>query len=170
MRWLFALMVLAGCRDLLGIGDGKPKPDAAVDAAIDTSIDAGPDAIQGCAGFVAVGTLPHLYKRLANNANWPNQRDACVAAGGYLVVPDDATELQGITTFAGNAMLWIGISDIATDGNYMTVLGQTAVFLPWGAGQPSGGTRRCVQILANMQTLATELCGNAQQAVCECAP
>ena len=175
MRWLFAPLLLAGCRDLLGIDDGKPKqPDAAVDAlvATDGHADAGPDGPSACsAAYVHLSGQTHVYKRITAASNWQTQHDACAASGGYLAVPDDATELQSITTLGAGATLWLGISDLAVAGNYMTVLGQTATFLPWAAGEPlGGGNRQCVQVLANMETYANELCGSAEPAVCECAP
>ena len=98
---------------------------------------------------------------------------ACQADGAnvYLAVPDDATELQAILTLAGSDV-WVGVSDIAVEGSFVTVLGAAATFLPWAAGQPdnSGGGSDCVTALSASATYDDKRCSNAAIAVCECEP
>lgn len=174
MRWLLVLILLAGCRQLLGIDDGKPShPDAAVDARIDASpYDGARDGMGGCPNdFVALGGQAHRYRRITTTADWTQQRLVCESFGTYLVVPDDVAELQAVTTFAANATIWVGIADANGTGTYTTVLGSAATFLPWAAGEPTtGGNMHCVLDGANTQTYSNELCTVVEPAVCECNP
>ena len=154
--------------------DGAPPTDAPPGDA--PPGDAPPaDAPSGCpAGYGALPGLAstHRYRRLPAAAGWTNQRAACGAEGAnvYLAIPDDAAELAAILTLA-EASAWVGISDAATEGVFVTVLGVPATFLPWAPGEPDNqGNQDCVRALSPAATFETLGCAIPAIAVCECAP
>jgi len=153
-------------------------PSSTADAGVDgPSTDApNPDAPPAScpAGYV---TLPgvssnHQYKLLANAAGWTNQRAICGndPANAYLAVPDDSSELQAMITLSATSF-WVGISDAAVEGTYVTVLGSPATFLPWAANEPdNNGNQDCVRVIAASAQLETLTCGTTAPAICECEP
>lgn len=145
---------------------------AMMDGGIDT-----PDTPPGkCPSTYA--TLPgagsHVYKLTNNSQQWSTQRDRCVTDGAYLAIPDDANELMAITTAGAAARTWIGITDSAQEGTYMTVNGTIAMFLPWDTqnGEPNDPNpgEDCVSALMSAEKIATDRCGLTFPAVCECEP
>jgi hypothetical protein len=148
--------------------------DAAVDSS--TGIDAPmADAAAGCpVGYAALPgvTSTHRYRLVATAAGWTNQRAICGAepANVYLAIPDDVTELQALVTLAA-ANLWVGISDAANEGMYVTIQGTPAPFLPWSVGEPdNAGNQDCIRALAASAQLETTTCGSLAIAICECEP
>ncbi|HWO17546.1 MAG TPA: lectin-like protein [Kofleriaceae bacterium] len=156
----------------------QPGGDSSV--TIDGRMIDAPPAARCPANFMALpndATNPHRYRKLAANANWDTQRQACLAlsANAFLAVPNDATELTGLFMLAGNVPFWVGIDDRAVEGMYIQSTGGAATFLPWAAGQPDnaggGGGEDCV--LATGTTISDESCtggGASQPGVCECVP
>lgn len=154
------------------VGDEALDGDARVD---DPPLETGDASLEPadaslpaeCPGFMLVDG--HYLKKLGA-AGWTNQRSACGTLPGnvFLAVPDDEVELAAIVAVGGGDA-WIGISDAAAEGSYMTVLGAMATFLPWAAGEPdNAGNQDCVR--SKGTTIETALCGTPVIAVCECVP
>jgi hypothetical protein len=142
--------------------DGPPGADA--------SVDAPPAACP--VDYVAIAGAPSVYRIIGNAMGWTEQQVDCTNdGGGYLMIPDDGAELAAVTGAAG-APIWVGISDTATEGEYRTVRGDVATFLPWAATEPDGDVnpqQDCV--LGTGGTISDERCGNLNAiAVCECVP
>ena len=122
------------------------------------------------------GAGSHVYKLTNNSQQWSTQRDRCATDGAYLAIPDDANELMAITTAAAAAKTWIGITDTATEGTYLTVKGTMATYLPWDAtaGEPDNPNpapgEDCVSALMAKPNIATDRCSITFPAVCECEP
>ena len=123
--------------------------------------------------YMAAGDQGHVYK-LQSNANWDEHQANCSSEGGYLAIPDDATEQQAILDIAGGNTIWIGVDDMASEGDYVTVKGVPATYLPWAPGEPnnSGGPGSGP---ANCEQLQDDgfhdfRCNNDAPAVCECEP
>jgi len=156
-----------------GTGADGGVHDAAVDsgAGADAPLaDAPPGCPTGYAALPGV-TSTHRY-RVLGAAGWTNQRAICGAepANAYLAIPDDATELQALVTLAA-ADFWVGISDAANEGMYITVHGTSAPFLPWSVGEPdNSGNQDCIRALAATAQLETTTCGAVAIAICECEP
>ena len=138
-------------------------------------VDAGIDTGRGCApSFSALPGVPgHLYYLFTTPSDFTTQRTACAAQGGttYMAIPDDAAELQALVTLAAQPAVWVGIDDLIVEGNYLTVRGQPATFLPWAAGQPDNAPpgEDCVAALA-AGTLDDQQCSSSLRAICECEP
>ena len=150
------------------VGD-LPLGDGGVDGAPG---DAMVDAPMGCPGnYVTLAGAPgHRYKLIASSGNWQTRHDMCALDGTYIVVPDDAAELAAVVTLAGTA-IWVGVTDRATEGMFLTALGAPATYLPWAAGQPDDKApgEDCVAA-ATTNLYSDERCNQSKRTVCECAP
>jgi hypothetical protein len=83
----------------------------------------------------------HLYF-LLEPASWTNAELAAVELGGHLATINDAAEDEWVfSTFvphrAGGAGFWIGLTDRASEGNFVWVNGENAVYQNWGPGEPN---------------------------------
>jgi lectin-like protein len=152
--------------------------DGGVDSPIgDGSIDA---PILGCpSGYDPLSgvTNGHVYKLLTAAGNWNNQQAACLLTtqSAYLAIPDDATELAALDTLAGTITeYWVGITDSATEGTFLNVLGAAQTFLPWDPPAPdnnSGGQGEdCVEAITALAKFNDLRCTTSFPAICECAP
>lgn len=147
-------------------GDGAPGDGAPVD---------GPAA--GCpAGYAEItgGQAGHRYRLLTAAANWQTQRDTCAAtsASAYLAHPEDAAELAALGTLAASTF-WVGISDMGTEGTFVTLQGGAPPSSLWLPGEPDGGQQ--VDCVAAMMSggnygFADERCNQQYAAICECVP
>jgi len=88
--------------------------------------------------------------------------------------PDDLAELDALDAISQNGSTpgyWVGISDAATEGTWLTVLGAAATYLPWKPApnaQPNGGTAdNCVVGAAS--ELWDVNCGLTYPFTCECS-
>ena len=144
------------------------QPGLGSDAGVDAGIDGMPPA--GCpSGYVQVGGSAHRYK-LLSDVSWNEAVTSChlTSAAAYLAIPDDLSELMNLATVA-TPPFWVGIS--RSGPGWMTVQGGTAMYTPWGAGQPDNSppAKDCVEAISNTQ-IGTDRCGNHHAAVCECEP
>ena len=148
------------------------------DGGVDGTMTDGP--VGNCpAGFMALpnsGPRGHRYLLIDTPRAWPGQRDACVAAMGFLAFPDgaslvDATaELNAVRALAGDGA-WFGINDITTEGTYQTSLNQpasaiTQMLLVTGGGNPD--QQDCLR--GSGSQLDDEDCQQTRKAACECVP
>jgi hypothetical protein len=151
------------------VGDIAGGADAAIDGSFRV-----PEGLGCPLGYALLnGTSNHVYRRIGTAAAWQSQVTACRDAGAnvYLAVPDNATELRAILTFASSDV-WVGLSDVAVENSFVTVLDRVPGFLPWAAGQPddSGGGSDCVEALSASTTYDDRRCSTTAVAVCECEP
>lgn len=168
---------LAGqCVDGTATDAGIDSPQNMTDAPVDGM---GSGSSSGCpSGYVAVAGQAHMYKVLTNAATWNSQSSACTATAptAYLAIPDDATELAALDTLAGvTASYWVGVTDSATEGTWLSVKGAAQTFLPWAPGAPTisppNNTSDCVRIVtANQPTqqFLDDKCNVQIPAICEC--
>jgi hypothetical protein len=84
----------------------------------------------------------HAYYLLSVNT-WAASEAEAVSLGGHLVTINDAAESAWIRCNVATADglnaddAWIGLNDIAEEGNYVWVSGETSTFINWGAGEPN---------------------------------
>jgi hypothetical protein len=135
-----------------------PKGDGASDGRRDGGpLDGTPDApldARTCpAGYAAIAGGPATSKYLLfpwDNASsrdksqpWTSAKTTCMNDGTHLAIPDAQGELdalrQAIAVDPSSPYFWVGLTDSATEGTWLTVLGGTPTYLPWGAGQPNNG-------------------------------
>jgi hypothetical protein len=175
MRGAPALVVLCGCRGILGIHDvdnGPPDVRGPDSPAPDGSFD--PDTPNLCpSDFMTLpGGTAHRYKLLVGDDNYLSQANDCEAAAPntYLAIPDDQQELLAMLTVA-QTTCWVGIDDRVQENTFVTAKGVPATFLPWANGQPNDnlGGEDCVEALTSMQFNDTD-CNANLPAICECEP
>ncbi len=174
MRWWPYLLVAAGC-GRIGFGepgrapDGPPSdagfdagPDAPADGrALDAPVD--PAVCRTDPRYGSLGGLPHLYRLVSTQVSWSEAKAACESDGAYLAIPNDAAE---VPLLDGD---WMGLTDVATEGQWLTVLGEAAPFLPWGTGEPAGGVdKNCARLDSTLERLEARDCIDARDYVCEC--
>ena len=83
----------------------------------------------------------HIYF-LLEPASWTNSELAAAELGGHLATINDAAEDEWVfSTFvphrAGAAGFWFGLTDRATEGDYVWVNGETDAYRNWGPGEPN---------------------------------
>jgi len=179
MRGAAALVVLCGCRGILGIHGLADSPDAAAPPGDTGSTDAsgdsatGPDVPAGLcpAGFIQLpGGSAHFYQVDNGPDLYASQRNDCEASApiAYLAIPDDQTELTGLATLT--SQFWIGIDDLVTEGTYVTAKGNQATFLPFAPNEPTGNQQQnCLFVDGNAQ-FHDQQCTANLPAICECEP
>jgi hypothetical protein len=105
--------------------------------------------------------LSRRYREGNALVTWAAARAACMADGADLWVPTTLTEA---ITLTGD---WVGITDVASEGVWLTVDGDLATFLPWEAGQPDGGQAEdCARNASG--SFEDRDCTDLRDYVCEC--
>jgi hypothetical protein len=125
--------------------------------------------------YRTIGTLPGRYSELRGSVSWPEASASCQADGTRLFVPDSAAEADGVhdAVFGTDPslvgpILWIGITDLATEGTFLTEAGEVPPYLPWDPLEPNdNGGEDCVELGAS--TINDNKCDLiAWPFVCEC--
>ena len=83
----------------------------------------------------------HTY-HLLSSAGWTDSETEAVLLGGHLATVNDADENEWIAnTFnSDNSIhLWIGFNDVAAEGNFTWVSGESPTFTQWDVNQPDNG-------------------------------
>ena len=139
---------------------------------------------------VAVGALvlskglyipPHvyIYRLTSASQSWQQSQDICRNWGGTLAVhgvktrENRKTLIQNLSI--GNIYFWIGVNDIASEGDWVWMNGERASSseLIWGSGDPNGGRNaNCVHVNGYPATsyagLAYDIqCASSNPGLCE---
>ena len=81
----------------------------------------------------------HEYYFFADSVDWQTARKICEAKGGYLAIPNNAEEnafiISGMKKTSKEES-WIGITDIAQEGVWKDVKGNSLTYTNWASGQP----------------------------------
>jgi hypothetical protein len=144
---------------LLQIGCGRVDFEA--------TADAGTDAALACpAGYAPLGPSANRYRTLGVLETWQTHQATCVADGTRLAIPVNQAELDALVT---GGEVWLGLSDLAVEGTFMTVVGTTPPFLPWAPTQPDNfnANEDCVLGLTTAR-LDDRPCAFPRRAICEC--
>jgi hypothetical protein len=115
------------------VADAAAAPGDAVERAPDAAADGGVcdgpgEAVgpggQGCYRFVAVA------------ATWNAALAECVSWGGWLVTAKSEAEDDYLATRTGGDDIWIGLSDVADEGEMVWLDGAPLGAANWADGQP----------------------------------
>jgi len=85
----------------------------------------------------------HYYYLLGSD-NWTASQSQALGLGGNLVTINDAAESDWVVTtflnFGGVSRdLWTGLNDVATEGTFQWVSGESFTYSNWQPGQPDNG-------------------------------
>jgi hypothetical protein len=86
----------------------------------------------------------------------------------HLVVFDDKSERDALTSLAAGAPTWVGISDRVQPGSWREVTGPIASYLPWSTGAPSLGGATCVVWDPSTGGISNVICNAGNARICEC--
>src|ERR1043165_3074821 len=83
----------------------------------------------------------HRYA-LLTSATWNNSESEAVSMGGHLATIRNEAEQDWVFQTFGNysgtkRLLWIGLNDIAVQGNYRWVSGAPVTYTNWASGEPN---------------------------------
>merc|ERR1711973_631574 len=100
-------------------------------------------------GWIPLGD--HCYLLSPTNMNWFQAQQFCEEKGGYLaeiLSESEQTNLKALLNIRQDQNYWIGLSDVASEGNFVwqhsfTPLGE---YTHWQAGQPDNwdGHEDCI--------------------------
>ena len=77
-----------------------------------------------------------VYEYYNTEVMWSTAKAICEAKGGHLVIIDDASENKAVNELANNRV-WLGFSDIGTEGRFTDVLGNDLTYTNWYSGEPN---------------------------------
>ena len=77
----------------------------------------------------------HAYKRIQCD-DWIEAQDQAAAEGGYLVTINDETEQKWLQSVLGGQPSWIGLNDIAQEGQWIWDNGEPLTYTNWGLQEP----------------------------------
>jgi len=86
----------------------------------------------------------HAYQLLSTQT-WTASEAEAVLLGGHLATINDSAENDWVFTtfgrFNGTArLLWIGLNDVQTEGQYQWTSGQPLTFTKWDPGEPNNAS------------------------------
>jgi hypothetical protein len=156
--------------------DSTGTADAGGDAASATP-DAAPPAPdarppRACPdGYTADPATGSAYRVGSFLLDWSTAESLCAddGPGVHLAVIGNAAELNLVKTLSGGQVVWIGLSDLVTEHDFVSVTGETTSFAPWALGEPNDGGifgEDCVEIRDG--AFNDHGCSNLETYVCEC--
>jgi len=120
-------------------------------------------------GYIYMGTINgSSYYCSKTAATWNDAQAIAESYGGYLAVIDDEVENAHLASFLVNQSAFIGLSDQATEGEFVWADGSALTYSNWYPGQPNdyGYGQDCVELLHNGQW-NDQYCHKAQEYIME---
>ncbi len=81
----------------------------------------------------------HRYRLFTDACTWELAALTCQRMGGYLVTISGHEENDFVHGLSQNNNIWLGASDILTEGTFSWVNGEPFSFTYWSAGEPNNG-------------------------------
>ncbi|WP_228052017.1 beta strand repeat-containing protein, partial [Sphaerospermopsis aphanizomenoides] len=102
------------------------------------TVATGTDYTPGTASSATVNIAPPSIYYLTTAASWTDAQAQAQAMGGNLVTINNAAENQYlVNTFGGSEQFWIGYNDVAQEGQFVWVSGETSQYTNWISGEPN---------------------------------
>jgi hypothetical protein len=140
MRRTLLAAVLAACGAQIGPGGGGSDQPLDAPAIADAPADAAVDA-RACTGGDAhmVGPQGECLVMFTTPATYVAAKAACAAINAHLAYLKDAQLDALAETFVGSANTFIGLTDLATEGQFVWDDGTPIAFSNWHTGEPNNG-------------------------------
>jgi hypothetical protein len=160
-----------------GTSEGGQSMEASAGAGAESGAAPGPRCQQTYT--TTVDGLSSRYKLVAPGQPWVVAERDCEADGAHLVVIDDAAEQTYLTSLAAatttdngstNQLLWLGLTDQASEGSFAWVTGASVSLTHWSDGEPNnsfGGIEDCAEIRGSGDW-NDDHCSARLGYVCEC--
>lgn len=83
----------------------------------------------------------HTY-RLLSSATWTASEAEAISLGGHLVTINDQAEQDWVFSIFGGyggvqRLLWIGLNDVAIEGQFTWTSGEPVTYTKWAPGEPN---------------------------------
>lgn len=137
-------------------GSGGAEPDASTEPVV-----CPPD-------YVPLPATGSSYRIVGAAAPQAIAVDDCADDGArtYLAIPDNLAESNLLDALATNDA-WLGITDAAMEGTWVTVRGTPQTFFKWASAQPDGGVGESCAFIRDAAWEDTS-CSLPRPYVCEC--
>ncbi len=112
----------------------------------------------------------HEYELIEEYKTWNEAKIDCESRGGYLVTITSQEENDFIEGLHGSNIIYIGLTDEVTEGEWQWVTGEALTYTNWNTGQPdnSGGAQNYGLIFGSANGLWSDAPGTvAIYYVCE---
>jgi hypothetical protein len=145
-----------------------PDPCGGLKCTIDCSEPS--DFVCTCPGVVNPASS-HCYFWATPAMTWYDAETACSDVGAHLATVADAAENTFINANFGGSK-WIGLNDIALEGNWVWVTAEPVTYTHWATGEPdnNSGVQHCL-VMASSGEWTDDECnaetGRMFEAVCE---
>ncbi|KAM7040326.1 C-type lectin domain family 3 member A [Acridotheres tristis] len=122
------------------------------------------------------GTKAHkkCYLMSEGSKHFHEANEDCITKGGTLAIPRSNEETNilrdyGKRSAPGAPELWLGVTDMASEGRFVDVNGMALQYSNWDRAQPDGGKREnCVFLSQSSQgKWGDEVCRTAKRYICE---
>ena len=130
----------AGCTVWIGesncivktVDESDSDGDGICDSQDDDMPSACQDVSEDISGFTFVGEYNNSKYYVSNNTkNWNNAKAISANAGGHLVVVNNQGENNFIRANVAASRIWIGYTDVASEGNFVWVTGENSSYTNW---------------------------------------
>jgi hypothetical protein len=134
----------------LSCGTAIPAPPAIVPC---NSGNVCPTVPATYSGFTYLGDYNGTrYYRSNGSVSWPNAVTGANSIGAKLVTIESLSENNWLATQLGNSgNYWIGLNDVASEGNFVWSNGSTSSYRNWNSGEPNNynGNEDYVEFIAS---------------------
>ncbi len=126
------------------------------------------------AGYVASGNaaVTSRHRFVDSNTSRANAAADCandLVGKTFLAIVDSAAENAVLDARAGNRAVWLGMSDRATEGTWITDLGGTQAYFNWASNQPDDFFEEdCAEALDGGTWNDIDCSNQSRRYVCEC--
>ena len=122
--------------DLVFTFDSEPISPDVPTGRIEVSAEASTSSVPGDeAAWVVNPETGNAYKKIRCNS-WDDANIQAVAEGAHLVTINDATEQKWLSEIFGHRPYWIGLTDYATEGEWVWESGEPLTFTNWAPHEP----------------------------------
>lgn len=109
-------------------------------------------------GPVVNPTNNHLYFLITSQSWSASQAEAAMLGGSLATINDAGEDTWVFDTFATpTRMLWVGLNDVASEGQFVWSSGEPVGYTNWAQGEPQGG------LTENWVAIRTQALGPARK-------